>query len=94
MCFAPFLQYIEVLSPITNTPIASIRKATLDDYERCSAGSLHAWQQWVDVPAPRRGEIVRQIGDRVRAKRDLLGKLVGMYIVYIFRSVLAACSNL
>jgi aldehyde dehydrogenase family 7 protein A1 len=37
-----------------------------------------AWFSWADLPAPRRGEIVRQIGDALRSKLDPLGKLVSL----------------
>ena len=40
--------------------------------------SLEAWQVWADVPAPKRGEIVRQIGDALRQKLEPLGKLISM----------------
>lgn len=33
---------------------------------------------WADIPAPKRGEIVRQIGDALRSKLTLLGKLVSI----------------
>lgn len=43
-----------------------------------------AWQEWVELPAPRRGEIVRQIGNALRENLQPLGKLVSleMGIVY------------
>lgn len=37
-----------------------------------------AWQVWADLPAPKRGEIVRQIGDALRSKLNALGKLVSI----------------
>lgn len=37
-----------------------------------------AWDVWVDMPAPQRGEIVRQIGDALRSKKTALGKLVAL----------------
>lgn len=37
-----------------------------------------AWSIWADIPAPQRGEIVRQIGDALRAKKTALGKLVSL----------------
>lgn len=37
-----------------------------------------AWQIWADMPAPKRGEIVRQIGDALREKLEPLGKLVSL----------------
>ena len=46
------------------------------DYERVMAARAAAFAAWRDVPAPRRGEVVRQIGDALREKKDALGRLV------------------
>lgn len=40
--------------------------------------ALDAWEYWSDIPAPKRGEIVRQIGSALRQKLEPLGKLVSM----------------
>jgi aldehyde dehydrogenase family 7 protein A1 len=46
-----------------------------------------AWYSWADLPAPRRGEIVRQIGDALRSKLEPLGKLVSLEMgkLHIYR---------
>jgi len=41
---------------------------TVEDYERAIAAAVAAQSTWADVPAPRRGEIVRQIGDKLRGQ--------------------------
>ncbi len=51
---------------------------TLDDYEKCVTACEEAWQVWADLPAPKRGEIVRQIGESLREKLEPLGKLVSL----------------
>ena len=43
-----------------------MKTGTGDDYERCVKACEDAWQVWADLPAPKRGEIVRQIGDSLR----------------------------
>lgn len=51
---------------------------TVKDYEECVEVSIDAYKTWRDVPAPQRGEIVRQIGDELRKKLQPLGKLVSL----------------
>ena len=64
--------------PANNQPIAQVATATAEDYESAVKASTAAWEQWADIPGPQRGEIVRQIGDAYRVKRDLLGKLIAL----------------
>ncbi|PVD20204.1 hypothetical protein C0Q70_20700 [Pomacea canaliculata] len=45
------------------------------DYEKAIQATKAAWDEWAEIPAPKRGEIVRQIGEALRAKKALLGKL-------------------
>nr|XP_033784878.1 alpha-aminoadipic semialdehyde dehydrogenase [Geotrypetes seraphini] len=61
--------------PANNEPIARVRQASLEDYEETVKKAKDAWKIWADIPAPKRGEIVRQIGDALRNKIDLLGNL-------------------
>src|SRR5215469_14876451 len=67
---------LDSVSPINGQVLASIRTATLDEYERVIKRAQQAFQKWQTVPAPKRGELVRQLGNALReAKRDL-GRLV------------------
>jgi aldehyde dehydrogenase family 7 protein A1 len=79
---------VEVLSPATNTPIAEIVHASDRDYDLAVEAAREAWKTWAAIPAPRRGEIVRQIGDALREKKVALGKLVslemGQYFLLVF----------
>lgn len=68
-------EWIETYCPTNGRPIARVRQASLDDYNIGVGKAVAAWQTWAEVPAPKRGEIVRQIGDALRQKLDLLGKL-------------------
>jgi len=61
--------------PANNQPIARVTQGTLDDYNKCVDAARNAWSVWADVPAPQRGEIVRQIGHALREKITDLGKL-------------------
>eukprot|EP00753_Platysulcus_tardus_P007696 PLAT15397.1.p2 GENE.PLAT15397.1~~PLAT15397.1.p2 ORF type:complete len:526 (+),score=252.21 PLAT15397.1:35-1579(+) len=66
------------VNPSNGKPIARIRHATLEDYESCLAAMAEAKKEWARKPAPARGEIVRQIGEELRAKRDALGALISL----------------
>ena len=50
-------------NPATGAPLGSIKPATTADYDAAVRASLAAFARWREVPAPRRGEIVRQIGE-------------------------------
>src|ERR1017187_7991366 len=64
------------LSPIDGRLLATVRTATPEEYDRAARHAQQAFQKWQLVPAPKRGEIVRQLGNALRdAKRDL-GRLV------------------
>ena len=67
---------IDSINPSTNEPIARVRQGSLEDYNRVVQSSLEAFRIWKNVPAPKRGEIVRQIGDELRKNLQSLGKLV------------------
>lgn len=58
--------------------IAEVATGTVQDYEACVKESTEAYKIWSNVPAPRRGEIVRQIGDELRKHLEPLGKLVSL----------------
>ncbi|UCE26240.1 MAG: aldehyde dehydrogenase family protein [Candidatus Coatesbacteria bacterium] len=65
-----------VISPIDGKPIATVTQASEEDYERVAAAAYDAFLEWRAIPAPKRGEIVRLIGNALREKKELLGKLV------------------
>lgn len=67
---------IEVVSPIDGKRIASVYQASESDLDRVIETSKKAFEQWREVPAPKRGEVVRQIGLKLRAFKDPLGRLV------------------
>lgn len=55
-----------------------MRNGNKEDYDRCVSNALEAWKYWSDIPAPKRGEIVRQIGSALRHKLEPLGMLVSL----------------
>ena len=67
---------VEVVSPVDGKVLASVRQASANDYRRCTQSAEEAFAHWRRVPAPKRGDIVRQIGDALRARKTALGTLV------------------
>jgi len=67
---------IKVYTPINGEYIATVQTTTREDYEEVIRKAQEAFKVWRKVPAPKRGEIVRQIGERLRFYKDALGKLV------------------
>lgn len=49
-----------------------------DNYNEAVEESNKAWKFWIDVPAPQRGEIVRQIGNALRERKSDLGQLISL----------------
>jgi aldehyde dehydrogenase (NAD+) len=64
------------LNPSTGEPLGSVRPATREDYDSCVATAQKTFERWRMVPAPKRGEIVSQIGEALREKKHDLGLLV------------------
>jgi aldehyde dehydrogenase (NAD+) len=69
-------ELLQSVNPATEEPIAAVRQATAEDYERVARTSVRAFEAWRTWPAPKRGEVVRRLGDELRRKKDALGRLV------------------
>jgi len=69
-------KWLDSFSPVDGTLIARIKCAGSYDYEMVAKKAEEAFKVWRLMPAPKRGEIVRQMGDALRAKKQELGKLV------------------
>ena len=67
---------IESYSPVDGKLIAKVQVANEADYEKVVKVASEAFLTWRNIPAPKRGEIVRQYGEKLRAKKNELGKLV------------------
>ncbi|XP_076645194.1 aldehyde dehydrogenase 7 family member A1 [Halictus rubicundus] len=69
---------IESISPSTGKVIAKVRTSTPQEVSNAITEARKAWPQWASLPAPTRGEIVRQIGDELRNNLKPLGRLVSL----------------
>ncbi len=67
---------VEVINPTTGGVMATVSLASLDDYEEVILNSAETFQRWRLVPAPKRGQYVRALGDALRENIDALGALV------------------
>ncbi len=67
---------IDSLSPVDGKKVGSVTSSDKDSYEAVIKKAEEAFIQWRSWPAPKRGEIVRQIGDALRQNKEPLGKLV------------------
>ncbi|MCV0425464.1 MAG: aldehyde dehydrogenase family protein [Roseibium sp.] len=67
---------LAVHSPIDGAEVARIAETPLSDMATVIAQSKQAFKAWRTVPAPRRGELVRLLGEELRAAKDELGALV------------------
>ena len=67
---------IEVINPTTGETLAAVTMASLDDYERVMESSVETFERWRLLPAPKRGEYVRALGDALRENIEPLGALV------------------
>ena len=63
-------------TPVDGSVIGSVQTSSTDDYEKVIKTAEEAYKTWRLVPAPKRGEIVRQVGEALRENKDALGKLV------------------
>jgi aldehyde dehydrogenase (NAD+) len=69
---------MDVTSPITGALIGRVKTHTHADVDATLDRARAAYAQWRDVPAPRRGELVRLLGNRLRDKKEALGRLVSL----------------
>ncbi|NKI31407.1 L-piperidine-6-carboxylate dehydrogenase [Croceivirga thetidis] len=64
------------ISPVDGHEIAKVSTTTESDYQKVMSSAEIAFKEWRLVPAPQRGEIVRQFGEKLRELKEPLGKLV------------------
>jgi aldehyde dehydrogenase (NAD+) len=65
-----------IFSPVDGKEIASVNFALADDYDTIINQAAEAFKIWRTWPSPKRGEVIRQLGEALRAKKEDLGKLV------------------
>ncbi|MBU2907163.1 MULTISPECIES: aldehyde dehydrogenase family protein [Arenibacter] len=63
-------------SPVDGVLIGKVKTTSKEDYEKVMDAATNAFKLWRTKPAPQRGEIVRQFGDKLRELKEPLGKLV------------------
>ncbi len=69
-------RYIESYSPVNGEFIGSVSITTREQYDQVIQSAEQAFSKWREMPAPKRGEIVRQYGDVLREYKEPLGRLV------------------
>lgn len=67
---------ITSVSPVDNKTVAVVKTASREDYDQVVAVAQQAFKEWRQWPAPKRGEVVRQIGVALREHKEHLGRLV------------------
>jgi aldehyde dehydrogenase (NAD+) len=67
---------LEVRSPIDGSPLARVTQVTPEEYDTIAARAHEAFLGWRQIPAPKRGEVVRQLGNALRGLKEPLGALV------------------
>ncbi|WP_069129957.1 L-piperidine-6-carboxylate dehydrogenase [Rhodohalobacter halophilus] len=72
-------------TPSDGSEIASVYETSKEDYEQVVKASQEAFKEWRMMPAPQRGEIVRQIGLKLREYKEPLGKLVSYEMGKIYQ---------
>ncbi len=65
-------------NPADGKVIARVRRAASADYEATVAAAQAAFLKWREVPAPRRGEMIRSLGEELRRYKDPLGTLISL----------------
>jgi aldehyde dehydrogenase (NAD+) len=69
---------LEVTSPTDGSVIGYVRQVSEEEFDKIVARAQEAFLEWRKVPAPRRGEVVRQLGLALREAKEDLGKLVSL----------------
>jgi aldehyde dehydrogenase (NAD+) len=69
-------EQVEVVNPTIGETLATVTMASATDYDRVADSSVETFERWRSLPAPKRGEYVRRVGDALREKIEPLGALV------------------
>ena len=67
---------IESLSPVDGKLIGTVKSGSKSDFDQIIKHSKKAFKEFRQIPAPKRGELVRQFGNKLRKEKELLGTLV------------------
>jgi aldehyde dehydrogenase (NAD+) len=77
-------EQIDVVNPTDGQTLAKVTMASVSDYERVVTSSVETFERWRQLPAPKRGQYVRRLGDALREKIEPLGALVALEMGKIF----------
>ncbi len=69
---------LKSISPINGEVLASVQTATPEEYQRTVKRAQEAFRKWQVIPAPKRGEVIRQLGNALREAKQDLGRLVSL----------------
>src|SRR6202158_6552175 len=69
---------IETRDPSTGAILAHVRSASEADCSSAIAAAQEAFRSWRSVPAPKRGDTVRRLGDAFRQRKDELARLISL----------------
>ncbi|KAJ3447635.1 alpha-aminoadipic semialdehyde dehydrogenase [Anaeramoeba flamelloides] len=72
------------LNPTTDEQLAEVYTTTNEEYEETVKNMEEAFDIWADVPAPKRGDIVKQLGEAFKSKKESLGKLISLEMGKIY----------
>lgn len=73
-------EIVSSVNPSDGKTLASVSLGTLDEYHQVIEKAESVFTEWRMVPAPKRGEIVRQMGEKLREHKDDLGALVSLEV--------------
>ncbi len=82
--FASSKDYLESYSPTTGELLGKIEQTSPKDYDLIMKQARSAFLEFRSMPAPQRGEIVRQVGEALREKKEMLGALVSLEMGKIY----------
>ncbi|MBA43745.1 MAG: aldehyde dehydrogenase family protein [Magnetococcales bacterium] len=71
----PKAEKLTSYNPATGEALADVICSTEEDYEKVTQEAQEAFKEWRKLPAPKRGEIIRQLGEAYREHKEALGKL-------------------
>ncbi len=76
---------LSVHTPIDLSELTTFKQASASDYDEVVNKATAAFEEWRKWPAPKRGEVVRQIGNKLRENKEALGKLVTLEMGKIYQ---------
>ncbi|HQR14598.1 MAG TPA: aldehyde dehydrogenase family protein, partial [Nitrospira sp.] len=71
---------IESRNPSTGLTLGRVYGCSDDDYDALVTGLHDTHRSWRTVPAPKRGEVIRRIGQALREQKDALGSLIALEV--------------